>query len=170
MNGLPELPTLSSVREPRQLPGQHAEAPHTHKLHVGPIHSAVAGRTDHLPTHVPSGSYVLPAYVVSGMGEGNTINGFKVMKRIFSGIPYGGEGNPYRQGALPYGRAKGGQVKDEGVACVLAGGEYVIAPHHVTYIGNGDRDAGHKALDAFVLQSRAKHIKTLKKLPGPARD
>jgi len=31
------------------------------KLHTGPIHSPVAGRTDHLPMHVPAGSYVIPA-------------------------------------------------------------------------------------------------------------
>ena len=47
-------------------------------VHVGPIHSAVAGRTDHLPMHVPSGAYVLPADIVSAMGEGNTAAGFKV--------------------------------------------------------------------------------------------
>ena len=28
------------------------------KIHVGPIRSPVAGRTDHLPMHVHSGSYV----------------------------------------------------------------------------------------------------------------
>ena len=40
------------------------------KAHVGPIHSSVAGRTDHLPMHVPSGSYVIPADIISAMGEG----------------------------------------------------------------------------------------------------
>ena len=55
------------------------------KMHTGPIHSAVAGRTDHLPTHVPSGSYVIPADIVSSMGEGNTMAGFKNIRRMFSG-------------------------------------------------------------------------------------
>src|ERR1700689_1058466 len=36
-----------------------------HLQHTGPIHSSVAGRTDHLPIHVPSGSYVLPADIIS---------------------------------------------------------------------------------------------------------
>ena len=71
------------------------------KLHTGPIHSAVAGRTDHLPMHVPSGSYVIPADIVSAMGEGNTMAGFKNIKRIFGGTPYGVKGGPYGQGAMP---------------------------------------------------------------------
>ena len=39
------------------------------KLHVGPIHSPVAGRTDHLPMHVPSGAYVIPADIVQLWGR-----------------------------------------------------------------------------------------------------
>jgi hypothetical protein len=77
------------------------------KLHTGPIHSAVAGRTDHLPMHVPSGSYVIPADIVSAMGEGNTMAGFKNIKRIFGGTPYGVKGGPYGQGAMPYGQRAG---------------------------------------------------------------
>ena len=56
----------------------------TEKIHVGPIHSPVAGRTDHLPMHVPSGAYVIPADIISAMGEGNTMAGFKVANTIFS--------------------------------------------------------------------------------------
>ena len=37
---------------------------HGPKLHTGPIHSKVAGRTDYLPMHVPSGSYVIPADII----------------------------------------------------------------------------------------------------------
>lgn len=133
------------------------------RLHIGPIHSVVAGRTDHLPVHVPSGSYVIPADVVSHHGEGSTIAGFKVMRRVFGGGPYG-------QGSGPYGSqlARGG-TPDEGVPVVLAGGEYVVPPQEVRRIGGGDLDAGHRVLDEFVLRSRAELIKTLRKLPGPAK-
>jgi hypothetical protein len=73
------------------------------KVHQGAIHSAVAGRTDHLPMHVASGSYVIPADIISAMGEGNSMAGFKVAKSIFSrdnedpteGTPYGEAGLPY---------------------------------------------------------------------------
>lgn len=143
--------------------------------HVGPIHSPVAGRTDHLPMHVKSGSYVIPADIISAMGEGNTMAGFKTARRIFGGAPYKG-GSPYGQASGPYGsampkKAEGGQVEDtELVPIIAAGGEYVIAPSDVTVIGKGNLDHGHQILDAFVKKMRAKTIDTLKKLPGPKKD
>jgi len=145
------------------------------KYHQGPIHSAVAGRTDHLPMHVKSGSYVIPADIISSMGEGNTMAGFKTAKRIFGGKPYAGKGGPYGQGSTPYGaampRADGGETMgDELVPIVAAGGEYVITPEEVVMIGNGNLDHGHKILDSFVKKMREKTIKTLKKLPGPKKD
>lgn len=145
------------------------------KPHKGPIHSPVAGRTDHLPMHVKSGSYVIPADIISSMGEGNTMAGFKTAKRIFGGTPYVGKGGPYGQGATPYGaampRAAGGETEGQSlVPIVAAGGEYVITPEEVMEIGKGDLDLGHKILDHFVNKMRAKTIKTLKKLPGPKKD
>lgn len=141
------------------------------RFHKGPIHSAVAGRTDHLPMRVESGSYVLPADHVSHWGQGNTISGFKVMRRTFSGTPYGGSSAPYGQSGGPYGeplpKAHGGEV--EGVPIVAAGGEYVLTPEEVRFAGNGDLEVGHRVLDEFVKQSRAEHVKTLEKLPGPAK-
>lgn len=160
-------------------------------LHTGPIHSSVAGRTDHLPMHVPSGSYVLPADIVSAMGEGNTMAGFKQVQRIFGGAPYGGgkgpygrptKGIPYGGGGIPYGqsggpygakmphRADGGRDEGGPVPIVAAGGEYVLAPHEVEWAGDGDMDAGHRALDDFVKRMRSKTVKTLQKLPGPKKN
>ncbi len=146
-------------------------------LHVGPIHSGVAGRTDHLPMHVPSGSYVVPADLVSGMGEGNTIAGFKHMRRIFGGIPYGAHtALPYGQSGGPYGEplphARGGSAAspDPGVPIVAAGGEYVLSPDQVRHAGGGDIDMGHRVLDEFVKRFRARTVKTLSNLPGPRRD
>lgn len=130
------------------------------KLHTGPIHSPVAGRTDHLPMHVPAGSYVIPADVVSGYGEGNTMAGFKRLNMTFG-----------HKGGAPKGRAEGGAaMAGEPVPIVAAGGEYVIHPDVIVQIGGGDIDRGHKELDAFVKQSRAKTVKTLQKLPGPKKD
>ena len=60
-----------------------AEGGVSEKIHVGPIHSNVAGRTDHLPINVPSGSYVIPADIISAMGEGNTMAGFKYANAVF---------------------------------------------------------------------------------------
>jgi len=72
------------------------------KVHKGAIHSSVAGRTDHLPMHVASGSYVIPADIISAMGEGNSMAGFKVAKDIFS-APNRTAGTPYGESGLPYG-------------------------------------------------------------------
>jgi hypothetical protein len=142
------------------------------KLHVGPVRSFVAGRTDHLPTQVPNGSYVLPADIISAHGEGNTDAGFKVMRRVFGGVPYGGNMLPYGQSGGPYGeplhRKDGGET--DAVPVVIAGGELVLSPEQVTQVGDGDMELGHRVLDEFVKRSRAELIKTLKQLPGPRRD
>jgi 8-oxo-dGTP pyrophosphatase MutT (NUDIX family) len=88
------------------------------KYHSGPIHSSVAGRTDHLPITVESGSYVLPADCVSHLGENNTLAGFKVLRRMFGGEPYGGKSAPYSQSGGPYGMATGGKVRAAGILFV----------------------------------------------------
>jgi hypothetical protein len=184
--GLPKLDVKPHLPRPR--------------LHTGPIHSSVAGRTDHLPIHVPNKAYVLPADIVSGMGQGNTMAGFKIAKDLpdrFHRMIYGqGSSKPYGQGNAPYGqgsttpygqggdspyghelphKAGGGssgddEDEDEGVPIVAAGGEHVYHPREVAKIGNGDVDLGHDILDAFVKAYRAEHIKTLKSLPGPKHD
>ena len=158
------------------------------KFHVGPIHSAVAGRTDHLPMHVPANSYVLPADIVSAFGEGNTMAGFKHLRRMFKGNPYaqgkhpyGGHSKaPYGQGDQPYGGSPGpyGEAiqshkrggKSDGVAIVAAGGEHVLTPEEVLYVGDGDMAMGHRVLDECVKRWRQQTIKTLSNLPGPKRD
>lgn len=180
---------IKIARQPRaEGGGFHAhqpKIPHMHKmhaaktgfkrLHIGPIHSPVAGRTDHLPMHVPSGSYVLPADVTSAHGEGNTMAAFKVLRRMFGGSPYGQGAGTYGQGNGPYGEplqghADGGAVDDDGVPIVAAGGEMVLSPDQVRWAGDGDLEEGHKVLDDYVKQVRANLVETLKALPGPRKD
>lgn len=116
------------------------------KPHTGPIHSAVGGRTDHHPIDVPAESFVIPADVVSGLGEGNTQNGLAILERMFP---------PENSG--------------KGVPIVAAGGEYVVGPTGVAKAGNGDLKRGHGVLREFVKHARAEIIKTMSKLPGPHR-
>jgi len=146
-----------------------------HMTHVGPIHSPVAGRTDHLPMNVKSGSYVIPADIISSMGEGNTMAGFKIARRMFSSKPYFQNATqPYSEAPQPYAQGKPYGARADGgaspVEIVAAGGEYVIEPEDVTRLGGGDIDHGHDILDHFVTGYRKKTIDTLKKLPGPKRD
>jgi hypothetical protein len=156
-----------------------SHAPQTPKLFHGPIHSQVAGRTDHLPIHVASGSYVIPADIISSMGEGNTMAGFKAARKIFTrpmsfmGMPYDSGMEPYGESGLPYGARSVGHAEGGAtgaVPVVVAGGEYVVHPNDVVYIGRGNLERGHKILDSFVKKQRAKTINTLQKLPGPKKD
>lgn len=151
-------------------------------MHTGPIMSAVPGRTDRHNMSVASGSYVVPAQAVSHLGQSNTLAGMKVLNSMFgSGGPYGAGQMPVKHGAgapkplkagLAAGGDAGGPVGDEAgapVDVVTAGGEYVIPPEGVAAVGHGDMKHGHNALDAWVNQILDDHIKTLKKLPGPAK-
>lgn len=135
------------------LAGEPYSAPH-----VGPIRSHVAGRTDHVPMDVPAESFVIPADVVSGVGEGNTENGFRIFGKLL-GLP---------DSAVPASlqRAKGGKVGSP-VPIMAAGGEIVVPPDVVAKVGGGDTKRGHQILDHMVRALRKEHIKTLKSLPGP---
>lgn len=133
-------------------------------VHSGAIHAPVPGRTDRLPVNVWSGAYVVPADVVSGMGEGNTLAGFKVLDQMFD------RKTGYLASRIR--KSSGGSVNNgwRPVPAILAGGEYVIDPDIVEAMGDGDIDKGHRELDKYLLSSRSKNIKTLRKLPGPVRE
>jgi len=137
-------------------------AAHDSRAHVGPIHAAVAGRTDHLNMHVPAGSYVIPANIVSTLSEGNTDAGLDVLDSLC-------HDHNSNSGNM---RSKSDKnSNDRSLApIVAAGGEYVIPPSVVTSIGGGDIDHGHNLLDDFVVLARKDLIKTLSKLPGPRKD
>jgi hypothetical protein len=140
------------------------------ETHAGPIHSSVAGRTDHIPMEVREGSYVLPADIISALGEGNTMAGFKVAKSLFDADDIT-SGTPYKAPSTPLGvamKADGGSTGS--VKIIAAGGEHVISPEAVTRIGKGSLDDGHQILDHFVKQVRAATIKKLSRLPGPKKD
>jgi len=214
-----------------------------HLMHTGPIMSGVAGRTDHHNMNVPGGSYVLPADHISSLGQGNTLNGMKVVNNMFRSGPYGvsagsikhGPGAPKPPKAPAMMKAKGGLVDEpplvtgnpddppaafhrpprqvmppvrnvypdvpdnqeetemrkahfkkffglksggktdgigEPVPIAAAGGEDVLSPDEIMNFFGGKmslKDA-HAALDKWVITQRKRHIKTLKGLPGPAKD
>lgn len=133
--------------------------------HAGMIHSPVAGRTDRLPMSVRSNSYVIPADVVSAVGQGNSMAGASALNRLFKMGPYGSAAAGVPGAQRPH-FADGGDVPTDIVA---AGGEFVVPPEKVTEIGNGDVDHGHSVLDAMVKHIRNQNIKTLRTLPGPKK-
>ena len=119
------------------------------KVHKGAIHSSVAGRTDHLPMHVASGSYVIPADIISAMGEGNSMAGFKVAKDIFS-APDITSGTPYGESGLPYGassprKAAGGSTGNPNATAAIAGGNQRVAANRAAsaqYARNENQRSG----------------------------
>ncbi len=152
-----------------------------HQMHTGPIMSAVPGRTDKHAMNVPSGSYVVPADVVSHLGQSNTNAGMQALHREFSGGPYG-TGGPKAPKIHGLGMPKppkltmsnaGGRKNDHHMGTPVpvrtAGGEYVIPPEIVLQFGDGDLRRGHAVLDKKMMELRKKHIKTLKKLPPTAK-
>lgn len=118
------------------------------KVHSGPIIGNTGGRADKVPLDVPNNSYVIPADIVSGLGQGNTEAGMKTINKLF-----------------PTRRAKGGAV-----SIMAAHGETVISPEQLEAKFGGDLKHAHAVMDAWVKHERQNLIKTLQELPGPAQD
>lgn len=162
---------------------------YTHPIKMkkgGMLNSPIPGRTDKIPVNVPAGSYVLPADIPSAIGQGNSMAGAEILKKMFSSGPYGmapmkGRSRPplpprwMNPPKIPrLMKADGGEVEpepdqDERVPIIAAGGEYILNPEVVAAIGNGSMTEGHKVLDKFVLDVRKHHIKTLKGLKPPKK-
>jgi len=119
-------------------------------LTVGAVRGKTGGREDALPVTVPAGAYVIPADVVSALGEGNTEAGMAQLQAHFA------------RAKSPSGynsRASGGRVA--GVPILISDGEFVVTPHQAEAVG------GHDALDKFVLTVRQAFRQHLANLPGP---
>lgn len=139
----------------------------------GLYNTSGGGRTDNIANLVPAGAYVIPADVVSGLGEGNTRAGAAVMDKMFHTMPYGvippknshGSGvgippAPHQFKEL----AKGGKAGH--IPIITAGGEFLISPKAIVK-KFGSLERGHKVLDEFVKHIRQKTISEMKNLKGP---
>lgn len=73
---------------------------------TGGIMSMGAGRADDVQMHVPDGAYVMPAWAVSHMGQGNTFNGMAQLKMMF-GSPWGAQKTPFGAPSDPLKVGKG---------------------------------------------------------------
>lgn len=144
---------------------------------TGFLSGATPGRADSLKTTAPSGAYVMPADVIAGLGEGNSLSGAHVMDMILRSGPHGtpmprgakGMGPPRPPRPVSY-QAKGGGVQagnEPAVPVALSHGEYVVSPEQVAALGGGNVKRGHRILDELVMELRARHIKKLKELKAP---
>jgi|SRR5580704_3616018 hypothetical protein len=98
----------SMMRPGRAFGGPISDSPES--PFTGGIMSLGAGRADDVPMHVPDGAYVVPAWGVSHLGEGNTMSGMAVLKGMF-GSPWGApkQGGPWGAPSpkLPVGKGVG---------------------------------------------------------------
>lgn len=149
-------------------------------FHEGFLHSAVPGRTDKLPISVNGGAYVLPADHVAALGQGNSIAGADIVNKIFRMGPYGTQlgglhaakasAPKLNLAAKPAKLSAGGQGHHgHPTPIIAAGGEIVIPPDRII-AHFGSLKQGHKDLDDWVVETRKKHIKTLRGLKPPKKD
>lgn len=157
----------------------------------GLVHGIGPGRTDTVPLSVAAGSHVIPADVVAGVGQGNTLAGAHALGMAMKTGPGGISlpSGPSHHQAMPRPprmphMANGGDPQFEGhaikiakgdvpehaggVPCIVAGGEWILKPDEVQRVRHGGK-VGHEAVDAWILERRAKDVKKLKSLPGPVK-
>jgi len=154
---------------------------------------SIPGRTDRIPMRARAGSYVLPADVVSGLGQGNTHAGARMWGQAIMAAagPAGAGTMGMRRASIPRppsmpgltrptrvpspnralgfadGGGDGGVGGDEYVPIITAGGEVLIDPEIVEALGNGSEMLGKRKLAESVLHVRKQVIEHLKKLPRP---
>jgi hypothetical protein len=168
--GLPEPYALGGVLKP----GGGLEMPERGIPSGGFLHTAGPGRTDNINIKPHADSYVVPADVVSGLGQGNSLAGAKALEGAMNSAPYGVKmpsahiGHRMGRPRMPgFGHNSGGEVQR--VPIVAAGGEYVLTPDQVKVIGHGDIKRGHEILDAFCLHIRKRTISEMKHLKPPVK-
>jgi hypothetical protein len=148
-------------------------------MRQGFLHSAVPGRTDKLPITVGGGAYVLPADHLAAIGQGNSLAGAHIVNKMFGMGPFGTQASSVHAARAPQPRlnlsakpghmAAGGAHTGKPTPIVAAGGEMVIPPDRII-AKFGDLDKWHKMLDQWVVNTRKKHINTLRNLKPPKKD
>lgn len=117
---------------------------------TGPLLGATMGRADKLHTSVADGSHIIPADVVSAMGDGNSVAGAAHLSRMFP------------HSSMMHGLKDGGHVKVQ-----LSDGEFSVHPHDVAHVGGGSIEEGHRKLNDWTLHVRHEDIERRKRLPPP---
>lgn len=181
--GAPQMNTFGKQAHFGGLNALRAARPAVQRLSAPSMHlisSSVPGRTDRIPMRARTGSYIIPADVVSGLGQGNTSAGAKMWGQTVAHAigPYGMQNAMKRRTLkapsirMPTPRVKyqqGGEVDDEYTPIITAGGEIAIDPEIVEELGGGDAEAGKRMLAESVTKVRKQVISHLKSLPRPVK-
>ena len=164
--------------------------------HAGPLPGDTPGRADTIATTVKDGAHIIPADVVSFLGQGNTDNGYRVLEKMFPRSKCrasGGAAMPrisleprlivpkphliptmksqgFPQGSKMPAVAKPKMNFAQGgqVPVRLSHGEFSVEPEDVASVmGHGDLEKGHEALDRWIVGKRKECISRLRSLPNP---
>lgn len=140
----------------------------------GFLNSLVGGRTDRLPVAVAADSYVMPADVVSGLGQGNSLAGARILNEALKIGPWGTDVTHSHVASNNIPRPPRAEMDKRGghahhMPIIVAGGEFIVPPDAVKRIGMGDMAKGHRLLDAMVKRIRHHTVKTIKTLPDPKK-
>ncbi|MEJ2123946.1 MAG: hypothetical protein P8Y47_03820 [Alphaproteobacteria bacterium] len=132
----------------------------------GPLKGATGGRSDKLKVPVMSGAHVIPADIVSAIGEGNSERGHDLLSQVFPASI------KTRKPIKPKGKkaakmANGGAPAGDTISIHVSDGEFVISPDDVESIGNGDAKRGHDLLNEFIVTARQKAIEALQNIGIP---
>ena len=123
------------------------------RMALGAMTGAGAGRADDRAVTAPRGAHVIPADVVSALGDGNTRRGHAILEDMFS---------KSKRSTSKLRRADGG-----GVRIQASDGEFIVSPEDVALLGAGNAEAGHELLNKFIEQSRADYAARQQSFPGP---
>ena len=110
---------------------------------LGLMRDATPGRADAVHTNVPAHTYIIPADVVSGLGDGNSAAGGAILDRIVKHAP-----------KMP-------PTHRQLVSVRLSGGEYRIPPEVVIGVGRGDPKKGADHFDRLVKMVRTKTVSAI---------
>ena len=190
MNRGGEVPHMQGGGSPLGVSMGMADPPwersQTRQATTGFLLGSTPGRADLVKARPPAGSYVWPADVLAGLGEGNGLAGANILEKALATGPMGTRLPPGRRGAgVPVPRpphpftgaymappaASGGRANDHGgpVDIMAAHGELITPPHIAQMWGRGNMKKGHDLFDQAVLHFRKKHIEDLKGLKGPKK-
>jgi len=149
----------------------NANGAHTvkHNVFAGFVGGHTSGREDRIRLPVENDSFVIPADVVSALGDGSSLAGAAKLHAMFELTSARRIASFWEREAYNEAYADGGRVRNP-VKVWVSSGEFIVSPMQcLGRFPGGDIHTAHDELDLFVLSTRVAWIGTLLKLPPPVR-
>lgn len=128
---------------------------HKEMVKCGLVRGPGKGQDDKILTHIPAGSYVIDATSVADLGDGSSEAGGQVLDKFLHS----------KKGATHLKNKKTSDV----VPVYLSDLEYVVPPHKVDALGDGNNDHGAYLLKGLVKQLRKHKNSNGDRLPPKAK-